>query len=100
MPFYLLPGDPAYQDQLEVSCVVDVRREVHQAFGEPPERHRRAEGVTVVEEERSHTDQRHEKLSQTAAEHRHEPAERHEDEMPRFMKRQVDEVHEVPTHVV
>ena len=47
-----------------------------------------------MEEKCAEADRRHQQLSQAAAQHGHESAKRDEDEMPRFMKRQIDVVHE------
>ena len=84
---------PAEKRQLQRARVGDVGAKVHQALRRPPQRHRRGEGVTVLQEYPA-AQERDGDLEEAPPEHREEAPERHEQHVSCLVERQVDEVQE------
>ena len=88
------PVLPADQRQLQRSRIVDVQRDVEQVLAGPPAHHGGGEGVRAWSGRRPAQIDRHEHLRQAAAKRRQEIAERREDYMAGFVKREADQVEE------
>lgn len=90
----LRTGSTAKQDQLRMQRIVYVWGKIDQADACPPRSDSRPEVVAVLHDEGDTDAEWKYQLEQAAAEDRHEFAERPEQNMPRFVYRQQDIVHE------
>ena len=84
----------ANQHQLQRSGIVDVQRDVDQVLAGPPAHDRGGEGIRAGREEGDPADDRHEHLCKTAPKRCHQIAERQEEYVAGFVKRNANQVEE------
>ena len=75
MPVRFLSSDPAKQHEIHLPRIVDIGGDIHEAFRYPPEGHGGAERIARLDEKGDQADERHQDLTETPAQNRHETSQ-------------------------
>lgn len=84
----------AQENQFSGARVVNVRRRVHEALAQPPKANAGPKSVPGFNDEGDHDDRWNQPLIESPSQDSHEPAEGYEDHVARFMKDEVNVMHE------
>ena len=86
MPGIFGAGQAREQHQFGVERVVNIRGDIHEADGGPPQAERGGKRVALTEQKNREADERHDDLHQRATHDLHEIPQRHEKDMPSLME--------------